>query len=62
MATSAGRYITGLRWQHVIDGVPAEIAYSHGCVEAVTDKPSGTPVTFTASAGGKSLTIQIPAR
>jgi hypothetical protein len=62
MATSGGRYITGLRWQHTIDGVPAEIIYSHGCVLAETDQPSGAPVTFTASAGGRSLTVQIPAR
>jgi hypothetical protein len=62
MAKRAGRYITGLRWQHVVDGLPAEVGYSHGCVLATTDQASGQPVTFTATAGGRSLTIQIPAR
>jgi hypothetical protein len=62
LAKSAGRYISGLRWQHATDGVPAELGYSEGCDVAATDRPSGEPVTFTASAGGKSLTVQIPAR
>jgi hypothetical protein len=62
MAKSAGRYITGLRWQHVVDGLLTEVGYSHGCVLAATDQASGQPVTFTATAGGRSLTIQIPAR
>jgi hypothetical protein len=62
MAKAGGRYITGLRWQHVVDGLPADPAYNHGCVLATTDVASGSPVTFMASAGGKSLTVQIPAR
>jgi hypothetical protein len=62
MAKNLGRYVTGLRWQHTVDGVPASIEYTLGCVLAATQLPSGSLVTFTASAGGRSLTIQIPAR
>lgn len=61
-ATSGGRYITGLNWQHVVDGTPADLSYSNACVLAATDRPSGSLVTFTATAGGRSITVQIPAR
>lgn len=62
LAKNAGRYVTGLRWQHTVDGVVQGAEWSHGCVEAATGKPTGTLVTFTATAGGRSSSVQIPAR
>ena len=62
MGKSRGRYITGLHWQHTVDGSPADAIYTEGCVLAATYKRSGSLATFTASAGGLSLTVQIPAR
>jgi hypothetical protein len=62
MAKSGGRAITGLEWSHVVDGFTPVPLTTHGCVVAATDRASGSLVTFTAYAGGKSLTVQVPAR
>lgn len=62
MAKNLGRYVTGLRWQHTVDSTPASAEYTHGCVLAATTVPSGNLVTFTASAGGRTISVQIPAR
>lgn len=58
-ATAGGRYVVGLTWSYVIDGV-AESAggLTPNCIEATTTKTSGT-VSVQASAGGQTATVTL---
>jgi hypothetical protein len=59
-ATNANRFVTGLPWSFVVDGVPATgVLFGNNCVVTTTKKTSGS-VTVQASAGGQSMTIAFP--